>query len=185
MDLLEKATYFFPFSLHYSSMISLYYLMEVISMKNTISIEKAIDLAFAYPEKNICYTYSCICLFAMKNETVYIPVYGSNASTWELSLKEDAQDFLLTDNDGTIWFPAFTNPSKFKKNDNSIQLLPAGLRTILLYVCSLNHANGLVFNPYSLRLLLPKKMIKILLQAILQTKYDLLDTLDNSSSSPS
>ena len=52
-------------------------------MKNTISIEKAIDLAFAYPEKNICYTYSCICLFALKNETVYIPVYGSNASTWE------------------------------------------------------------------------------------------------------
>ena len=129
-------------------------------MKNTISIEKAIDLAFAYPEKNICYTYSCICLFAMKNETVYIPVYGSNASTWELSLKEDAQDFLLTDNDGTIWFPVFTNPSKFKKTDNSIQLLPAGLRTILLYVCSLNHANGLVFNPFSLRMLLPKKIKK-------------------------
>ena len=151
------------------------YHMEVISMNNTLSIEKAIDHAFANPKKNIFVTYSCISLFAMKNETVFVPVYGSTASTWELSLKEDAQDFLLTDMDGTIWFPVFTDSSKFRTTDNSIHLMPAGLRAILVYVCSLNHANGLVFNPYSLRMLLPKKIIKILLQAILQTELDLLD----------
>ena len=149
--------------------------MEVISMKSSLSLEKAIDHAFANPKKNIFDTYSCISFFAMKNETVFVPVYGSTASTWELSLKENAQDFLLTDMDGTIWFPVFTDSSKFTKTDNSIHLMPAGLRTILVYVCSLNHANGLVFNPYSLQMLLPKKIIKILLQAILQTELDLLD----------
>jgi len=151
-------------------------------MKSTLSIETAIDHAFANPKKNIFDTYSCIGFFAMKDETVFVPVFGSTASTWELSLKEEAQDFLLTDMDGTIWFPVFTDSSKFKKTDNSIHLMPAGLRTILVYVCSLNHANGLVFNPYSLRMLLPKKIIKILLQAILQTEIDLLDVLDNSAS---
>ena len=94
--------------------------MEVISMKSTLSIEKAIDYAFANPEKNIFATYSYISFFAMKNETVFVPVYGSTASTWELSLKEEAQDFLLTDMDGTIWFPVFTDSSKFKKTDNFI-----------------------------------------------------------------
>lgn len=150
-------------------------------MKSTLSIEKAITHAFANPRKNIFTTYSCISFFAMKNETVFVPVYGSTASTWELSLKEDAQDYLLTDMDGTIWFPVFTDSSKFKKTNTSIHLMPAGLRAILVYVCSLNHVNGLVFNPYSLRMLLPKKIIKILLQAILQTELDLLNILDTSS----
>ena len=144
-------------------------------MKSTLSIEAAIDHAFANPKKNIFDTYSCISLFAMKNETVFVPVYGSTSSTWELSLKKEAQDFLLTDMNGTIWFPVFTDSSKFKKTDTSIHLMPAGLRAILVYVCLLNHANGLVFNPYSFRMLLPKKIIKILLQAILQTELDLLD----------
>ena len=155
--------------------------MEVISMKITLSIEEAITHAFANPRKNIFTTYSYISFFAMKNETVFVPVYGSTASTWELSLKEEAQDYLLTDMDGTIWFPVFTDSSKFIKTDNSIHLMPAGLRAILVYVCSLNHVNGLVFNPYSLRMLLPKKIIKILLQAILQTELDLLNILDTSS----
>lgn len=151
-------------------------------MINPLSIEKAIDHAFANPEKNICDAYSCISFFAMKNEKVFVPVYGNTALTWELSLKEDSPDFLLTDTDGTVWFPVFTDPSKFKKTDSAVHLRPAGLMTILQYVFLLNHSNGLVFNPYSLRMLLPRKIIKILLMSILQTELDLLDELNVSSS---
>ncbi len=138
-------------------------------MNSKMSLDMAITHAYENPEKSIVEVYSLICLSAIDDITVFVPVVGRSSLSWEYSLIEDAQDFLLTDVDGTVWFPVFTDPSNFERNDTSIQLLPAKLRNILLYVCNLKNASGLVFNPYSLRMLLSKRIIRILLQVILVT----------------
>ena len=135
-------------------------------MTSFMTIEDAITHAYKNPERNIIESYTLICLSIIKNVEVLVPVIGSSSYTWEHSLSENAQDFLLTDCDGSVWFPVFTDASKLGNLENSKQLQSAKLKNILLYVYFLDNVSGLVFNPYSLKMLLPKKIIELLFHAI-------------------